>query len=56
VRTRGPYERNVPAYPEYDRPGRFAAGNPDDDEEFLRKCRERAEAQRKLAREKRAED
>lgn len=56
TRARGPYERNAPAYPEYDRPGRFAATSPDDDEEFLRKCRERAEAQRKLAREKRAED
>ncbi|MCR6484126.1 PLDc N-terminal domain-containing protein [Amycolatopsis sp. OK19-0408] len=55
-RARGPYERNAPAYPEYDRPGRFAAGNADDDEEFLRKCRERAEAQRKLAREKPADD
>lgn len=56
TRARGPYERNAPAYPEYDRPGRFAATSPEDDEEFLRKCRERAEAQRKLAREKRAED
>ncbi|MGW4520223.1 PLDc N-terminal domain-containing protein [Amycolatopsis sp. NPDC004378] len=56
TRARGAYERNAPAYPEYDRPGRFAATNADDDEEFLRKCRERAEAQRKLAREKRTED
>lgn len=31
----------------YDRPGRFAATNPDDDEEFLRRCRERAEEQRR---------
>ncbi|GAA4943519.1 hypothetical protein HD597_000942 [Nonomuraea thailandensis] len=37
------------AYPEYDRPGRFAATNPDDDEEFLRRCRERAEEQRRNA-------
>ncbi len=33
-------------YPEYDRPGRFAAGRPDDDDEFLRQCRERAAEQR----------
>ncbi|GAA3584050.1 PLDc N-terminal domain-containing protein [Nonomuraea rosea] len=37
------------AFPEYDRPGRFAATSPDDDEEFLRRCRERAEQQRKNA-------
>jgi hypothetical protein len=49
---RGRYERNAPAFPEYDRPGRFAATSAEDDEEFLRKCRERAEAQRKLAKEK----
>lgn len=36
-------------FPEYDRPGRHIAVNPDDDEEFLRKCRERAEEQRKAA-------
>jgi phospholipase D-like protein len=35
------------AFPEYDRPGRFAATNPDDDEEFLRGVRERAEQQRR---------
>ncbi len=51
-RVTGRYERTAPAFPEYDRPGRFAATSADDDEEFLRKCRERAEAQRKLAREK----
>ncbi|MEV6830440.1 PLDc N-terminal domain-containing protein [Amycolatopsis sp. NPDC051102] len=56
ARARGRYERGAPAFPEYDRPGRFAATSPDDDEEFLRRCRERAEAQRKLAREKRGED
>ncbi|WP_410617182.1 PLDc N-terminal domain-containing protein [Amycolatopsis sp. lyj-109] len=55
TRARGRYEREASAFPEYDRPGRFAATSPDDDEEFLRKCRERAEAQRKLAREKRGE-
>jgi hypothetical protein len=39
-------------YPEYERPGRFTATNPDDDEEFLRKCRERAEEQRRTYRER----
>jgi hypothetical protein len=40
-------------YPEYDRPGRFAATNPDDDEAFLRQVRERAEQQTRAAREAR---
>ena len=40
------------AYPEYDRPGRFAATNPEDDEAFLRHVRERAEEQRRQYREK----
>ena len=35
------------AYPEYDRPGRFAATDPVKDEEFLRQLRERAEEQRR---------
>ena len=39
------------AYPEYDRPGRFAATNPEDDEHFLRQVRERAEEQRRQYRE-----
>ena len=39
------------SYPEYDRPGRHVATNPDDDAEFLRRCRERAEEQRRRARE-----
>lgn len=39
------------AYPEYDRPGRFAATAAADDEEFLRRCRERAEEQRRRYRE-----
>jgi hypothetical protein len=56
ARARGSYERATPAFPEYDRPGRFAATSADDDEEFLRQCRERAEAQRRLAREKRGEN
>lgn len=42
-------------YPEYDRPGRFAATNPDDDEAFLRQVRERAEAQRQEAKRQRQE-
>ena len=54
-----PYKGNtgrpVPRYPEYDRPGRFAATNPDDDEAFLRQVRERAEQQTRAAREQRAE-
>jgi len=47
----GAYERNAPAFPEYNRPGRFAATHADDDEEFLRRCRERAEEQRRKGRE-----
>ncbi|MFT4265517.1 MAG: PLD nuclease N-terminal domain-containing protein [Nocardioides sp.] len=37
----------APGYPEYERSGRFAASNPEDDEAFLRQVRERAEAQRR---------
>jgi len=37
------------AFPEYDRPGRHIAVNPDDDEAFLRQVRDRAEAQRGAA-------
>ncbi|HKN54058.1 MAG TPA: PLD nuclease N-terminal domain-containing protein [Amycolatopsis sp.] len=55
-RALGRYERSQPRYPEYDRPGRFAATNADDDDEFLRRCRERAEAQRQAAREKDAKE
>jgi hypothetical protein len=46
-RARSAHERDLPAYPEYDRPGRAAAVDPDKDEAFLRQVRERAEAQRK---------
>ncbi|WP_216215677.1 PLDc N-terminal domain-containing protein [Amycolatopsis aidingensis] len=46
----GAYERKTPGFPEYDRPGRFAAPDPAADEEFLRRCRERAEEQRRKAR------
>ena len=42
-----PYERRTPQFPEYDRPGRAAATNPEDDEAFLRQVRERAEEQRR---------
>lgn len=41
------YERNAPAFPEYDRPGRAAAVDPEKDEEFLKQVRARAEEQRK---------
>ena len=50
-RRRAPGERAAPRFPEYDRPGRAAATRPEDDEEFLRKVRERAEAQRRAHRE-----
>lgn len=45
----GAYERPATGYPEYDRPGRFAAPDPESDAEFLRRCRERAEEQRRRA-------
>jgi hypothetical protein len=52
-----PYKGNTgrpaPQYPEYDRPGRFAATSPDDDEAFLRQVRQRAEEQRRAPREQR---
>lgn len=41
------HERATPEFPEYDRPGRAAAVDPVADEEFLRRCRERAEEQRR---------
>jgi hypothetical protein len=44
---RSAYERETPAFPEYDRPGRAAAVDPEKDEEFLRTVRERAEEQRR---------
>ena len=53
-RRSGPYERSATAFPEYDRPGRFAAADPEADEAFLRKVRERAEEQRRKAREEKA--
>ena len=50
-RHHGPDERTASAFPEYDRPGRFAASDPAADEAFLKKVRERAEEQRRKARE-----
>jgi phospholipase D-like protein len=44
-----PYKGNSGSFPEYERPGRAVAQNPDDDEAFLRNLRERAEEQRKRA-------
>lgn len=40
-------------FPEYDRPGRHVAVNPEDDAEFLRGLRARAEEQRRRAAEER---
>jgi hypothetical protein len=51
-----PYKGNTgAAYPEYERPGRFVATNPDDDEAFLRQVRARAEAQMQEAKRQRLE-
>jgi hypothetical protein len=44
-----PYKGNDGIPPEYDRPGRATAYNPDDDEAFLAELRARAEEQRKKA-------
>jgi hypothetical protein len=43
-------EREAPGFPEYDRPGRASATSSQDDEEFLRRVRERAEEQRRAYR------
>lgn len=53
-RHHGPHQQTANAFPEYDRPGRFAAADPAADEEFLRKVRERAEEQRRKARDDQA--
>lgn len=52
-----PYKGNYghPSFPEYDRPGRAVAANPEDDEAFLRGLRERAEEQRRAYREQQRE-
>ena len=50
------YERDATGFPEYDRPGRSAAVDAAADEEFLRKCRERAEEQRRRHRAERKDE
>jgi hypothetical protein len=50
------YERTSPDFPEYDRPGRAAAVDPEKDEEFLRQVRARAEEQRKRYAEEKKRD
>jgi hypothetical protein len=47
------HERPAPKFPEYDRPGRAAASSPEEDEAFLQRIRERAEAQRRAYEERR---
>jgi hypothetical protein len=58
--SRLPYKSNSgrPAngFPEYDRPGRAAATNPDDDEAFLAQLRERSESQRRTYEQQRQEE
>ena len=49
--TAGPRPGAAPAFPEYDRPGRAVPNDPVKDEDFLKKVRERAEEQRRKARE-----
>ena len=44
---RSAHDRAQPSYPEYDRPGRAAAADPEKDEAFLRQVRARAEEQRR---------
>lgn len=46
------HEREVPEFPEYDRPGRAAATSPEADDAFLRQVRERAEEQRRAYQER----
>ncbi len=46
-RVASAHERETPHFPEYDRPGRMAATAPDQDDDFLRQVRERAEQQRR---------
>jgi hypothetical protein len=46
-----PYKGNTGGFPEYERPGRAVAQNPDDDEAFLRGLRQRADDQRRRAEE-----
>ena len=53
LRTYGP---PAAGFPEYERPGRAAGVSPESDEEFLRRCRERAEEQRRRHREQQGPD
>jgi hypothetical protein len=48
-----PYKGNTGIPPEYDRPGRAVATNPDDDAAFLETLKRRAEEQRRKAEEER---
>lgn len=52
----GPKTGRAIGFPEYDRPGRAVAQHPDDDEEFLRGLRARAEEQRRRAAEGRTDE
>ncbi|MCW2842045.1 MAG: hypothetical protein JWR55_3528 [Aeromicrobium sp.] len=48
-----PYKGNTgPAFPEYERPGRYVDPDPERDEAYLRSLRERAEEQRRAYRDK----
>ncbi|HJE59483.1 MAG TPA: PLD nuclease N-terminal domain-containing protein [Nocardiopsis listeri] len=51
----GPMGSSSP-FPEYDHPGRARASTAEEDEAFLRQCRERAEEQRARARELQARE
>lgn len=50
-KTSLPYRGNGGVPPEYDRPGRAVASNPDDDAAFLEQLKRRAEEQRRKAEE-----
>jgi len=50
------WERSQPEFPEYNRPGRAAASDPEKDAEFLRQLRARAEEQRRAYREQQARE
>ncbi|MDL9936603.1 PLD nuclease N-terminal domain-containing protein [Gordonia sp. ABSL1-1] len=50
-----PRTRNGAEFPEYDRPGRYVPADPEADREFLQQLRDRAEEQRRIAREQEAQ-
>jgi hypothetical protein len=54
-RTTAPRTAAQQNFPEYDRPGRHIPANPDDDEQFLRQVRARAEEQRRRGEQERRE-